>query len=62
MQALKETKYRKEFQYGMFDEEDQFGGWGFVTNKIFQLPRSEKYNQVLEARARLIKMLLKKKF
>ena len=41
----------------MFDEEDFMGGWGFVMNKIFQLPRSEKFSNLLETRQRLIAKL-----
>lgn len=50
MQALRDAKYEKNPQYGMFDEEDFLGGWGFLTNKIFQLPRSQKFTNLLEVR------------
>ena len=50
----------------MFDNEDDIddargSGWRFVTNRIFQLPRNEKYIQLLEVRKDLIEKLKKQR-
>lgn len=38
----------------MFDNMEQQEGWGYLMAKLFQLPRSEKFRQMVEARRRLI--------
>ena len=48
--ALNDTKYIKRYQMGMFDDMDQEEGWGYLMNKIFEIPRNEKFVQMLTAR------------
>lgn len=61
LQALKAAKYEKKFQSGMFDNMEQQEGWAYLMAKMFQLPRSEKYQRVVEAQRRLISRQMKAK-
>ena len=49
--ALKEIKYdQKIFGSTLFDKLQEFDGWNFISEKIFELPRNEKFIKVLEQR------------
>lgn len=61
IKALRAARYEKKVQTGMFDDMEQEEGWGYLMAKILQLPRSEKFLQMMEARKRLIHRKLKAK-
>jgi hypothetical protein len=50
--CLAQTKYSSAVSGStLFDDIKEFHGWEFLTNKIFGLPRNEKYNHVLTHRS-----------
>ena len=46
--ALKGIKYEKVNPGStLFDKLQEFDGWNFISEKIFELPRNDKYKEVL---------------
>ena len=52
MQVLKEMKYQKlsKGERSIFDEDLEFDGWHYIAERIFELPRSDRFVKVLEER------------
>lgn len=50
--ALRNIKYDQKTNPGstLFDKLQEFDGWNFISEKIFELPRNEKFIKVLEQR------------
>ena len=54
-QVLKEMEYSKlsKVEPSLFDDEADFHGWHFFAERIFELPRSERFMHLLEQRYNL---------
>ena len=55
MHALKAIKYDKKITgIAMFEEDEgTFEGWSFLMQKMFQLPRNERFLRVLNLREKM---------
>jgi hypothetical protein len=50
IEALREMKYKKlsRCEPSIFDEDMEFDGWHYIAERMFELPRSERFTKVLE--------------